>query len=101
MPPPLDQSGKVDITKIRSYLGCLGFYRRFIKNLGDRARVLFELTRKDSPRIWTQECQQAFESLKKDLVSPPLLVGFRHWRPCVLHTDASDTACGAVLHQKT
>lgn len=101
MPPPLDKQGRVDLTKVRSFVGCVGFYRRFVDQFASRAKVLTNLTKKGCKPVWTKECQTAFEDLRNVLIQPPVLVGFRHSRPCVLHTDASDYGIGAVLNQKT
>ena len=48
---------------------------------------------------WTTSCQQAFDHLKSKLVQPPVL-GYPDFSiPFILHTDASETAVGAVLSQ--
>lgn len=101
MPAPLNPEGKVDLTKLRSYLGMVTFYKRFIPNHSQRCQSLYSLLRKDCNLEWQKEHQKVFEDLKQSLIEPPLLVGFRHSRKCVLHTDSSDYACGAVLHQET
>ena len=48
---------------------------------------------------WTQECQEAFETLKKKLTSAPVLGYPRFDAPFVLETDASIDGLGAVLSQ--
>ena len=48
---------------------------------------------------WTTSCQQAFDTLKSRLLTSPIL-GYPDFKiPFVLHTDASDTAAGAILSQ--
>ena len=49
---------------------------------------------------WTEEAQQAFEALKKALVEATCLALPLPQEPCILDTDASDVALGAVLSQK-
>ena len=49
---------------------------------------------------WTEEAQQSFETLKKALVEATSLAFPVPQEPCVLDTDASDVAVGAVLSQK-
>ena len=48
------------VTEIRSFLGLAGYYRRFIKGFSQLALPLTKLTRKDTPFIWTPECEESF-----------------------------------------
>lgn len=58
---------------VQSFLGFCNFYRRFIKDYNRITKPLNRLTRKDVPFTWTEECQQAFEELKKRLTDAPIL----------------------------
>ena len=84
---------------IRSFLGHVGFYRRFIKDFSQIARPLTSLLAKDAPLIFNDECHTAFQILKKALISAPIIQP-PNWK---LHfevmCDASDFAVGAVLGQ--
>jgi len=53
------------VKQVRGFLGFGNFYRRFIKNFSDIAHPLNDLLRKDKRFDWTQECQDAFETMKK------------------------------------
>jgi len=64
------------------------------------AGPLFELTKKDVAFIWNQDCQQAFDSLKKTLVDAPILVCPDFKRPFCLDVDWSTKGVGAILSQK-
>ena len=57
----------------KSFLGLLGYHRRFVHNFSTIAFPLTELTRKAKSFIWTDSCQVAFEKLKQCLVSSPIL----------------------------
>jgi hypothetical protein len=61
---------------------------------------LFELTKKDVAFVWNQDCQQAFDSLKRALVDAPILVRLDFKRPFCLDVDWSTKGVGAVLSQK-
>ena len=52
-----------------------------------------------TPFFWTDEAQTAFEILKSKLVTSPILTYPELGRKFILHTDASDSAVGAVLSQ--
>jgi hypothetical protein len=67
LPPPTNVKG------IRSFLGHARFYRRFIQNFSQIARPLTHLLAKDAPIIFTKECLQSFHTLKKALISAPII----------------------------
>jgi hypothetical protein len=58
---------------IRSFLGHEGFYQRFIQNFSQIARPLTHLLAKDAPFIFTKECLQVFHTMKKALISTPVI----------------------------
>ena len=62
------------IRAIRSFLGHAGFYRRFIKDFSKISKPLSNLLIKDVPFFFSDECQQAFETLKHALVNAPIMV---------------------------
>nr|GEZ29143.1 reverse transcriptase domain-containing protein [Tanacetum cinerariifolium] len=85
---------------IRSFLGHAGFYRRFIQDFSKIARPMTRLLEKDTPFIFSKECIEAFQYLKKKLTKAPILV-VPDWNlPFELMCDASDFAIGAVLGQR-
>lgn len=84
---------------LKSFLGLSNYYRRFVRDFAKIASPLNALTRKSVRFQWTQECQQAFDTLKKALISAPILAYPNFTLPFQLHVDASDTAIGYVLAQ--
>nr|GEX33708.1 reverse transcriptase domain-containing protein [Tanacetum cinerariifolium] len=85
---------------IRSFLGHVGFYRRFIKYFSKIARPKTRLLEKDTPFIFSQECVDAFQTLKRKLTEAPILIAPDWDMPFELMCDASDFAIGAVLGQR-
>jgi len=85
---------------LRSFLGLASYYKKFIKDFSKKAPPLYELTRRDVAFDWKKPQQSAFEFLKNELVSAPILMYPRFDRPFILHTDASNVGLGAVLAQK-
>ena len=57
------------------------------------------MERKGIPWDWTEECQEAFDSIKKDLTNPPVLVMPNDKGHFVLVSDTSTIRCGATLYQ--
>ena len=110
---------------LRSFLGAVGFYRKFIHGFSRIAHPLTELTKDNPTRVaevasnvtnakfgrrvktqsfnsneWTAECQTAFETLKTALLTAPVLRLPDNTRRFEIMTDASKYACGAVLMQR-
>nr|GEV29005.1 reverse transcriptase domain-containing protein [Tanacetum cinerariifolium] len=87
------------IKGVRSLLGHVGFYRRFIQDFSKISRPMTHLLKKDTPFFFSKECIDAFNTLKKKLTEAPILV-VPDWNlPFELMCDASDYAIGAVLGQ--
>ncbi len=87
-------------TAVRSFLGLIGYYRRFVPGFAYTARCLHNLTHEGTSFNWTTECHQAFETLKQKLLSNDLLAFPNLSQPMIISTDASDFAIGAVLSQE-
>jgi hypothetical protein len=85
--------------EIQQFLGFASYYRRFIKDFACIARPLHRLTERTAPFVWTNECQQAFDELRRCLCSAPVLAYPDFSRQFILDTDASDVGIGAVLSQ--
>ncbi|GKF46036.1 reverse transcriptase domain-containing protein, partial [Tanacetum coccineum] len=85
---------------VRSFLGHAGFYRRFIKNFSKISLPMTNLLEKNNPFIFSNECIQAFEMLKKNLIEAPILIALDWDLPFELMCDASDFAIGAVLGKR-
>jgi transposase InsO family protein len=87
-------------TEVKRFLGLVGYYRRFIRNMSQIAAPLYNLTKKNSKLIWTSDCEDSFQRLKAALVSSPIL-SFPDVKGSnfILDTDASNTGIGGVLSQ--
>ena len=97
------------IHDVKSFLGFVGYYRKFIQGFSSIAKSLyslyegFENTKQANRRQtikWGSEQQEAFDALKRSCVSAPILGYPIIGKPFILHTDASLNGLGAVLYQK-
>jgi hypothetical protein len=61
------------VFEIRSFLGLVGYYRRFIEGYSKLSGPHIALTRKNAHFVWTNECEQCFQELKRRLVTNPVL----------------------------
>nr|GEU98760.1 reverse transcriptase domain-containing protein [Tanacetum cinerariifolium] len=75
---------------IRSFLGHAGFYRRFIKDFSKISRPMTHFLEKNSPFIFSNDCIQAFRTLKEKLTEAPILIALNWDQPFELMCDASD-----------
>ena len=89
-----------NLHEVQSFLGLVGYYRKFIPHFSHTARHLYDLTRKNVEFKWTDKHTEAVDHLKKAVTSPDCLAIFDSALPTVLMTDACDYALGAVLMQK-
>ncbi|GJW85391.1 reverse transcriptase domain-containing protein [Tanacetum coccineum] len=85
---------------VRSFLGHAGFYRRFIQDFSKISRPMTHLLEKETPFVFSKECVEAFNALKKKLTEAPILVAPDWDLPFEIMCDASDFAVGAVLGQR-
>jgi len=88
------------VTNVRSFLGLTGYYRKYIRRYSRLASPLFELTKKDVAFVWNQDCQRAFDDLKRALMEAPILVRPDFKEPFCLDVDWSTKGVGAILSQR-
>ena len=84
-----------NVREVRQFLGLSSFYRRFIPNFAKIATPLHQLTHKDVAFAWTQDCKEAFDTLKLKLTTAPVLAYPRFDSDFILETDASILGLGA------
>ena len=93
-------------TKVKSFVGLVGHYRRFIKGFANIAAPLYDLTsgenkdKKSEHLDLPQEAHEAFDHLKATCLQAPILAFPNFGEPFLLEPDASGKGLGAVLSQK-
>ncbi len=102
-PAKVDAVAKWSVPETRKalqrFLGFANFYRRFIRNFGQVAAPLMALTSTKVPFTWSAQDQEAFENLKSQFISAPVLSTPDPERQFLVKVDASDVRVGAVLSQ--
>ena len=88
------------VKKLRRFLGCCGFYRKYVKGFGQIADPLYKLLAKDQKFDFSDDCLDAFETLKEKLITAPVLQLPDYSKDFYLFTDCSDVAAGYSLNQK-
>ncbi|XP_039469023.1 uncharacterized protein K02A2.6-like [Oreochromis aureus] len=90
-PPPQN------VSQLKSFLGLLNYYGRFIPNLASLLKPLHNLLRKEEAWKWTASCQEAFQKAKDSLTASEVLTHFNPKFPIQLACDASPYGVGAVI----
>jgi len=85
--------------EVRSFLGRLNYIARFISQLIVTCEPIFCLLWKKNPGVWDNDCQEAFDKIKRYLQNPPLLVLPTSGRLLILYLTVTETAMGCVLRQ--
>ncbi|KAG8474927.1 hypothetical protein CXB51_031636 [Gossypium anomalum] len=89
-----------NVSKVRSFLGLAGYYRRFVEGFSMIATPLTRLLQKDVKFEWTERCQQSFDKLKALFTEAPIFVQPEPRKEFVIYSDASLNGLGCVLMQK-
>jgi len=88
-----------NVKEIRSFIGMIEFYGKFIPNLSEIKEPLTKLTRKGQKFQWGKEESQAFDKLKESLCRNAMVQLYDPQKKLSLFCDASPIACAAVLQQ--
>lgn len=91
---PKDQKG------VKSLLGLTNYYKKFIAGYSKMCSPLFDLLKKGTPFVWSEECEKALMSLKQALTSSPILAFPDMNKPFLLTSDASKSGLGFILGQE-
>ena len=86
-----------NVVQLRSFLGLVNYYGKFIPNLATLTHPLNQLLKKNCKWQWSKACAETFEGIKKLLLTPAVLVHYNSTLPIQLATDASAYGVGAVI----
>jgi len=89
-----------NINQLQSFLGAVGYYRKFIFNFAGIAKPLFKLLKKGVAFEWKEAQRESFEELKRRLTTAPILSVPDFSKQFIIRTDASKDGIGGVLIQK-
>ncbi|XP_065219751.1 uncharacterized protein K02A2.6-like [Planococcus citri] len=84
--------------EVKSFLGLVGFYSKFVPHLATIAAPLHRLTRQSEDFIWTDECEQSFQHVKQEIASERILTRYDPKKPIILSVDASPVGLGKIYN---
>ncbi len=96
----LDWKPPTSVPEVRSFLGLVDYYRRFIPNFSKIAKPITELLEKGTEYVWSKDCDESFQTLKKLLTMSPVLVQPNITKPFDVYCDSSNTSPRGVLMQE-
>jgi hypothetical protein len=77
----LDWPAPKTVKEVQSFIGFGNFYCHFTKEFSHLAHPLHDLSKKDKKFVWSEECQQSFDQLKKQFTKEPVLMMPDHLKP--------------------
>jgi hypothetical protein len=89
-----------NVSELRTFLGLVNYYNRFIENLATILYPLHKLLQKEKKYKWTDQCEQSFQKIKDIIANEIVLTHFDPDLPLVLATDASPVGLGSVLSHR-
>ena len=93
----LDARPPTNLQELRSYLGLIQYYSRFMPRLSTVAAPMYELEKKGVKWVWGERQQFSFQETKDLLAAAPVLAHYQQEKPLVLTADASPYGVAAVL----
>jgi len=86
-----------NVTELRSFLGMVNYYGKFLHNLSTDLYPLHTLLKHGTKWHWSEDCDRAFRAVKTKLTEAPVLMHYDPELPIRLAGDASNYGIGAVL----
>jgi hypothetical protein len=96
----LDWKPPATVHQVWSFLGLAGYYRRFIPDFSKISKSITELLKNQVKFVWSSDCEEAFQTLKRLLTTAPVLAQPDIEKPFDVYCDASGIGIGCVLMQE-
>jgi RNase H-like domain found in reverse transcriptase/Reverse transcriptase (RNA-dependent DNA polymerase) len=95
----LDWQAPKTVKEVQSFIGSENFYHCFVKGFFYLAYPLHDLLKKDKKFVWSEECQESFNQLKKRFTEEPVSIMPDHSKPFQIQVGSLLFATGGILTQ--
>ena len=96
-----DMPAPTDVADVRHLCGTVQYMSRFLPDLAEMIEPIPALTRKNTPFVWSMECENAFDTLKRNLSGSPCLAYCDVSKEVVIQVDSSKHGIGALFLQES
>ena len=96
----IDAPAPQDVQQLRSFLGLVNYYSKFLPNLSTTLAPLHQLLQAKAKWTWGKAQREAFKEAKSQLTSSGVLIHFDPHKELILSCDASPYGVGAVLSHR-
>jgi hypothetical protein len=86
-------------SRLEDFFGMAGYYKRFIEGFSKIAGPMTKSLWKNTPFVWSEECEASFQTLKEKLTTTPVLAVPEIGKDYTVYCDASKNGLGCVLMQ--
>jgi len=86
-----------NVTQLKSYLGMLNYYGKFLPNLSTLLHPLYRLLNSNAKWLWSDACENAFCKSKELLLNSPILMPYNPELDILVTCDSSPYGVGAVI----
>jgi hypothetical protein len=95
----LEWEAPKNVKQIRGFFRMAGYYRRFIEGFSKIAGPMSKVLQKNTPFVWSEECEVSFQTLEEKLTTSPVLAVPETGKDYTVYCDASKNGLGCVLMQ--
>lgn len=85
-----------NVKMLKSFLGKVNYYNRFLQNMAIILKPLYDCLKKNKFQ-WTEECENSFKKIKNCLANTTSLAHFDQDQIIVLTCDSCDSGVAAIL----
>jgi hypothetical protein len=95
----LEMPNLTNVHTLRSFIGLCNYYRIYVQDFNTVTHLLYAVLKKDVAWTWSEEVQEAFNTLKEKLSEFPILRKPDFNKVFILHTNWSALGIGVILSQ--
>lgn len=96
----VDSPRPQNVTQLKSFLGMINFYAKFMDQLSLKTAKLYDLLKKDVKWVWTDEHEKIWLNCKKEICKETILAHYDPNKEIIITCDASDEGISGILSHR-